>query len=224
MSALRGQEYPGDLSLAARFTSYELAFNMQRSIPEVLDFSHETAQTQALYGIDQEETREFGEQLLAARRFVERGMRFLQIQHPTSDAGDWDAHSTLQTRYKKLALAVDRPIAGLLVDLEQRGLLDETLVLFATEFGRTPVSEGSDGRDHHPYGFSIWMAGGGIKRGVVHGETDEIGLHAVENRHYVTDVHATIIHQLGLDPRRLALLERPRLQIDYGTPIHEVIA
>ena len=121
-------------------------------------------------------------------------------------------------------LAVDQPIGGLLVDLERRGLLDETLVVFATEFGRTPGSQGSDGRDHHIFGFTVWMAGGGLKRGVVHGATDEIGFHAIEDRHYVTDIHATILHQLGLDSRKLEIPGRKRLEIDHGQPIKSIIA
>ena len=211
LNALRGVEYPQDPAMAARIASYELAFRMQRSVPEVVDFSQETAETQALYGIDQPHTRDFGMQLLAARRFVERGVRFIQIQHGAGGAGTWDAHGGLKANHTRNALAVDQPTAGLLEDLDRRGLLDETLVIFASEFGRTPGSQGSDGRDHHIFGFSVWMAGGGLKRGVVHGATDEIGFHASENRHYVTDIHATILKQLGLDSRRLEIPGRKRL-------------
>ena len=168
--------------------------------------------------------KEFGGQLLAARRLVERGVRFVQIQHGGGGAGAWDAHSGLKGNHEKLALAVDQPVAGLLEDLSRRGLLDDTLVIFATEFGRTPGSQGADGRDHHIFGFSVWMAGGGLKAGVVHGATDEIGFHAVENRHYVTDIHATILHQLGLDSRKLEIPGRKRLEIDHGVPIWEIIA
>ena len=224
LNALRGVEYPKDPVLAARVASYELAFRMQRSVPEVLDFSKETAKTKALYGLDLPHCRAFGEQLLAARRFVERGVRFIQIQHGAGGAGAWDAHGGLKTNHTKNALAVDQPIGALLEDLDQRGLLDETLVVFATEFGRTPGSQGSDGRDHHIFGFTVWMAGGGLKRGIVHGATDEIGFHAVENRHYVTDIHATILRQLGLDSRRLEIPGRKRLEIDHGSPITEIIA
>jgi hypothetical protein len=224
LAALRGVEYPRDPAMAARVLSYELAFRMQRSIPEVIDFRDETAETHALYGLDNPACQEFGAQLLAARRFVERGVRFIQIQHGGGGAGAWDAHGGLKSNHEKNALAVDQPIGALLADLDRRGLLDETLVLFATEFGRTPGAQGSDGRDHHPFAFSVWMAGGGIKRGVVHGATDELGFHAVENRHYVTDIHATILHQMGLDSRRLEVPGRKRLAIDHGTPIHDVIA
>ncbi len=224
LDTLRGVEYPLDPALAARIASYELAFRMQRSVPEVVDFSQETAETKKLYGFDLPHCREFAAQLLAARRFVERGVRFIQIQHGGGGAGAWDAHSGLKGNHAKLALAVDQPVAALIADLDRRGMLDETLVIFATEFGRTPGSQGSDGRDHHIFGFTVWMAGGGLKRGVVHGATDEIGFHAVENRHYVTDIHATILKQLGLDSRQLEIPGRKRLEIDHGRPIAEIIA
>ena len=224
LNTLRGVEYPDDPALAARIASYELAFRMQRSVPEVMDFSRETAETSRLYGIDKAPTRAFGQQCLAARRLVERGVRFVQIQHGAGEAGSWDAHRALKANHSKNAMAVDQPIGGLLEDLDRRGLLDETLVIFASEFGRTPGSQSSNGRDHHIFGFSVWMAGGGLKRGVVHGATDEIGFHAVEDRHYVTDVHATILHQLGLDSRKLEIPGRKRLDIDHGKPIREIIA
>jgi hypothetical protein len=224
LNGLREVDYPQDPALTARVASYELAFRMQRSVPEVMDFSSETARTKALYGVDLPHCREFAGQLLAARRLVERGVRFIQIQHGAGGAGTWDAHGGLRANHARNALAVDQPIGALLEDLDRRGLLEETLVVFATEFGRTPGSQGSDGRDHHIYGFSVWLAGGGIKPGVVHGATDEIGFHAVENRHYVTDIHATILRQLGLDSRRLELPSRKRLDIDHGRPITEIIA
>ena len=224
LNTLRGLEYPGDPALAARMASYELAYRMQKSVPDVVNFSRETAETQSLYGLDQSHCRSFGMQLLAARRMVERGVRFIQIQHGAGGAGAWDAHGGLQANHTRNALAVDQPTGGLLIDLDRRGLLDETLVIFATEFGRTPGSQGSNGRDHHIFGFTVWMAGGGLKRGVVHGATDEIGFHAVENRHYVTDIHATILKQLGLDSRKLVVPGRKRLEIDHGTPISEIIA
>jgi uncharacterized protein (DUF1501 family) len=156
---------------------------------------------------------------------VERGTRFVQVFHGSNGgAGAWDAHGNLKAGHTALCKQVDRPIAGLLKDLKRRGLLDETLVVWATEFGRTPGAEKGDGRDHHPYGFSVWMAGGGIKGGVVHGATDELGFHAVEDRHYVTDIHATVLHQLGLDPRQLEVPGQKRLEIDYGRPIRQIIA
>ncbi|MCU0712634.1 MAG: DUF1501 domain-containing protein [Pirellula sp.] len=194
-------------------------YRMQNSIPKVVDFSDETDSTKSLYGIDRPECRDFGMQLLATRRMIERGVRFIQVQHGGGGAGAWDAHGGLKANHTANAAAVDQPIGGLLTDLHQRGLLDETLVVFASEFGRTPGSQGSDGRDHHIFGFSVWMAGGGIKGGIAHGATDEIGFHAVENRHYVTDIHATILKQLGLDSRRLELPGRKRLEIDHGSQL-----
>lgn len=216
-------ETPDDAALKARIASYELAFRMQRSVPEAVDFSKETAETKKRYGLDLPHCRNFGMQMLAARRLVERGVRFIQIQHGAGGAGVWDAHGGLKANHEKNALSVDQPIGALLDDLHDRGMLAETLVVFATEFGRTPGSQGSDGRDHHIYGFSVWMAGGGIKGGVAHGATDEIGFHAVENRHYITDIHATILNRLGLDSRRLEIPGRKRLDIDHGKAIQEIL-
>ena len=224
LNKLNQIKYPDDEALRARIKSYELAFRMQTAVPEVINFSNETEATHKLYGLDDAKTKPFGVQLLSARRFVEKGVRFIQIMHGDGAAGAWDAHSNLKSNHTNLSAQVDKPIAGLLTDLKQRGLLNETIVVFATEFGRTPGSQSGNGRDHHPYGFSIWMAGGGIKGGVIHGATDEIGFHAVESPHYVTDVHATIMQQLGLDARRLELPNHKRLEIDYGTPITEIIA
>ncbi|WP_417848987.1 DUF1501 domain-containing protein [Thalassoglobus sp.] len=224
LNSLRGENYPNDPALAARIASYELAFRMQSAVPDVVNFSEETAETQALYGLDNPACKSFGQQLLAARRFVERGVRFIQIQHGGGGAGAWDAHGKLKSNHEKNSLAVDQPIGGLLTDLDRRGMLNDTMVVFATEFGRTPGSQGADGRDHHIFGFSVWMAGGGIKGGVVHGATDEIGFHAVENRHYVTDIHATILKQLGLDSHKLEVPGRKRLEIDHGKAIDEIIA
>jgi len=224
LNNLQAVEYPRDPALAARIQAYELAFRMQTSVPAVLDFSQETAETQQLYGLDDPTTREFGLQMLACRRFVEQGVRFVQVQHGAGGAGVWDAHGGLKANHERNFRAVDKPIAGLLADLKRRGLLDSTIVIFASEFGRTPGSQNGDGRDHHIYGFSVWMAGGGIKGGITHGATDEIGFHAVENRHYVTDIHATIMHQLGLDSRRLEIPGRKRLDIDHGQVIRDILA
>jgi hypothetical protein len=224
LNRLTAKRYPEDNELSARIKSYELAFRMQTAVPEVVNFDSETAATRRLYGFDNKTTRPFAMQLLAARRFVERGVRFIQIQHGDGAAGAWDAHSGLKANHSKLAPQVDQPVAGLLRDLRARGLLDETIVVFATEFGRTPGSQSGNGRDHHPYGFSVWLAGGGIKAGVVHGATDEIGFHASESPHYVTDVHATLMHLLGIDPRRLELPQHKRLDQDFGQPIREIIA
>jgi hypothetical protein len=218
-------EYPDDAKALARIKSYELAFRMQRAIPEVFEFQQETAATQKLYGFDKESTTPFAKHCLAARRLVERGVRFVQIYHGGSgDAGHWDAHTNLHGNHVVNCDQIDKPIAGLIRDLKQRGLLDETLVVWSTEFGRSPGSEKSDGRDHHPFGFSVWMAGGGIKGGIAHGATDELGFSAVENRHYVTDIHATVLHQLGLDSRRLEVPGRKRLEMEHGRVIPDIIA
>jgi uncharacterized protein (DUF1501 family) len=197
---------------------------MQTAVPDAIRFDQETESTKRLYGLDQKETRAFGEQLLAARRFAERGVRFIQIMHGPGAAGAWDQHSNLKAKHAELAMQVDRPIAGLLADLKQRGMLEETMVVFATEFGRTPGSQGSDGRDHHPHGFSVWMAGGGVRGGIAHGGTDEIGFHAAESPHYVTDIHATLLHQLGLYSHRLQVTGHQRLEQDFGHVIHDILA
>lgn len=225
LNSLTAQQYPDDETLRARMRAYELAFRMQSAVPEVVRFADESQATHQLYGLDQAETKPFGEQMLAARRLVERGVRFVQVYHGSNGgAGQWDSHKGLRASHSKLCKQIDKPIAGLLQDLKQRGLLEETLVVWATEFGRTPGSQHSDGRDHHPYGFSVWMAGGGIRGGITHGATDELGFHAVENRHYVTDIHATLLHQLGLNPRDMAVPGRKRLEKDFGNVIHEILA
>ncbi|HEV3078230.1 MAG TPA: DUF1501 domain-containing protein [Gemmataceae bacterium] len=225
LNRLAGIDYPDDPALRARIKSYELAFRMQTAVPEVFQFQQESAATRQLYGLDHDMTRTFGQQCLAARRLVERGVRFIQIFHGSNGgAGAWDAHGDLKRGHTTLCAQVDRPIGGLLRDLKQRGLLDETLVVWGSEFGRTPGAQGNDGRDHHPYGFSVWLSGGGIKGGVAHGATDELGFHAVEHRHYVTDLHATVLHLLGLDPRHLEIPGRKRLEMDFGKPIRAILA
>jgi hypothetical protein len=225
LNRLSAADYPDDPALAARIKSYELAYEMQAAVPDVVNFAAESAETQRLYGLDQPATKTFGGQCLAARRMVERGVRFIQLYHGSNGgAGAWDAHGDLKNGHSKLCAQVDQPIAGLIHDLKRRGLLNETLVVIGTEFGRTPGAQGSNGRDHHPYGFSIALAGGGIRGGIAHGATDELGFHAVENRHYVTDLHATVLHQLGLDPRQLEIPGRKRLEIDFGEPIREIMA
>jgi hypothetical protein len=224
LNRLSGIEYPDDPALRARIKSYELAFRMQTAVPEVFRFDEESRETRELYGIDQAPTKDFGMQCLGARRLVERGVRFIQIFHgSTGGAGSWDAHGAIKKNHTTMCGQADKPIAGLLKDLKRRGLLDDTLVVWGTEFGRTPGAQGGDGRDHHPFGFCAWLAGGGIKGGVVHGATDEIGFHAVENRHYVTDIHATVLQQLGLDARKLEVPGRKRLEIDFGKPIREIL-
>lgn len=224
LNQLNKTRFPDDPQLEARIQSYELGFRMQSAVPEAIRFSDESEETKNLYGLDHDVTRPFGEQLLAARRFAERGVRFIQIMHGDGAAGAWDQHSNLKKRHGELAAQVDRPIAGLLTDLKQRGLLDETLIVFGTEFGRTPGAQNSDGRDHHPFGFSVWMAGGGVQGGIAHGATDELGFHATENPHYVTDIHATILHQLGLNPHALEVPGHKRLERDFGHVMHDILS
>ena len=223
LNHLAGIDYPDDKNLRARIKAYELAFQMQRSIPETLQLDKEDDSTRAMNGIDHAESKGFGELCLAARRLVERGVRFVQVFHGGGGGGAWDAHSDIKGNHGKLSAQVDMPIAGLIKDLKQRGMLDETIIVFGTEFGRSPGAEGS-GRDHHPQGFSGFLAGGGIKGGVVHGSTDEIGFHAVENRHYVTDIHATVLKLMGLDSHRLEVPGRKRLDMDHGDPIGAIMA
>jgi hypothetical protein len=177
---------------------------MQAEAPDAVDLSKESAATKALYGIDQPMTDDFGRKCLLARRLVERGVRFVQLYQGTNLGDDWDdAHLDLLGSHNKMAKKSDQPIAGLLTDLASRGLLDSTLVVWSSEFGRTPLAEGKNGRDHHPYGFSMWMAGAGIAGGRVLGATDEFGLRAVEQRKDVHDVHATLLRLLGLDHTQL---------------------
>ena len=182
--------------LAARIASYELAYRMQSHAPEAIDIGTETQSTKELYGIGQGRTDRFGKNCLLARRLVERGVRFVEIFH-----SNWDTHGGNDKRHRDLCGQTDKPIAGLLTDLAQRGLLEDTLVVWAGEFGRTPL--GGDGRDHHASGFTTWLAGGGVRGGVAHGATDELGFHAVENRVHVHDLHATILHLMGLDHEQL---------------------
>jgi hypothetical protein len=190
-----------DSELAARIAAYELAFRMQAYAPEVVDTTKETEATKRLYGLDEKVTAEFGLRCLLARRMVERGVRFVQLY--SGDANGWDGHSDVEGNHAKLCAASDRPVAGLLKDLKSRGLLASTLVVWGGEFGRMPMSEGSNGRDHNPHGFCMWLAGGGVKGGQVIGATDAVGLRAVEERTHVHDLHATILHLMGLDHTRL---------------------
>jgi len=200
-----------DSDLPARIASYELAFRMQMAAPELTDLSKESAATKALYGLEEPRTAEFGGKCLLARRLVERGVRFVQLwSGDTTGGADWDGHAQCDRNHVAIAGKVDHPIAGLLADLKLRGLLESTLVIWGGEFGRTPTSDGSangggdsQGRDHNPYGFTIWMAGGGVKGGKVIGSTDEIGLRAVEYPVHVHDLHASILALMGLDHRKL---------------------
>ena len=198
--------HPGEPDLLARIQNYELAYRMQSEATEAVDFSAEPEHTRRLYGLDDPTTRPYGEKCLLARRLVERGVRFVQVY--CND--EWDAHNNLADNHGKRCRETDRPIAALLTDLKRRGLLDSTLVVWGGEFGRMPVSEKGDGRDHNPYGFLVWMAGGGIKGGISHGETDEIGWKAARDPVSVHDLHATILHVLGLDHTRLTYLHNGR--------------
>ena len=200
--------------VAARSKAYQLAASMQMSAPEAVDFSSEPRSVKNLYGLDEKETDDFGKQLLLARRLVERGVRFVQICHAGGGNGAWDAHDDIVS-HAPLCRQVDKPIAGLIQDLKQRGMLDETLVVWTSEFGRTPWSQNTTGRDHNPKGFSSWIAGGGIRGGQVYGATDEVGYRAVENKVYINDLQATILHQLGLDHKQM------ELEID-GRPVRLV--
>lgn len=225
LNALAAVEYPEDQALLARIRSYELAFRMQTAVPEAVDFSQESAATQEMYGLNQESTKVAGQRLLAARRMVERGVRFVQVF--PSPYGSWDSHQQLRDNHTRLCGTVDLPVAGLIQDLKQRGLLEDVAVVFGTEFGRTPGLElrggGNTGRDHHPNGFTVWMAGAGVKKGYVHGATDELGYHALGEGHYVTDLHATALHLLGLDNRSLEIPGRKRLDIDHGRVINDIL-
>ncbi len=213
------QSRDDDSNLSARIAAYELAFRMQTSAPELTDLSKESEATQKLYGLDEDATREFGTKCLMARRLVERGVRFIQLYSGGLKGGDdWDGHSECDKNHQKMAGRVDKPIAGLLADLKQRGLLESTLVIWGGDFGRTPVTDGrlregagyNGGRDHNPYGFTMWMAGGGIKGGKVIGATDEIGFRAVEDPVHINDVHATILALLGLDHKKLTYFYQGR--------------
>jgi hypothetical protein len=217
-----------DSRLAARIAAFELAYRMQSEAPEAFDLTSETAATRRLYGLDEPATGVFGRQCLLARRLVERGVRFVQLYHTTGGFQPWDQHSDLKGGHEKNALATDLPVAGLLTDLQARGLLEETLVIWGGEFGRTPAREGTaNGRDHHPYGFTMWLAGGGVRGGMIHGATDEFGWDAVEGRVHVHDLHATILHLLGLDHERLTYRHAGR---DYrltdvsGKVVHDILA
>jgi hypothetical protein len=216
--------------LAARIASYELAFNMQKHAPEAVDFSRESARTQAMYGLDNPRTAPFARKCLLARRLVERGVRFIQVYSGGAHNDDnWDAHADLMQNHTKHAGNTDLPIAGLLKDLKERGLLDSTLVVWGGEFGRQPTAEyaAGTGRDHNAYGFTMWMAGGGIKGGVSVGETDELGAAAVTHRFHVKNLHATILNQLGLDPNRLSYfyngLDQKLVGVEGAEPIKQII-
>ncbi len=211
-----------DEQIEGAIKSFELAFRMQQTAPEVLNVDAEPEHMQKLYGLDRKETSNFGRQCLLARRLAEAGVRYIQV----STGNVWDQHSGLKSGHERNALEVDRPIAGLLADLKQRGLLNDTLVVWSGEFGRTPIAQGTNGRDHNPQGFCAWLAGGGVKGGLAYGNTDEYGYYAAENRVHMHDLHATILHLLGLDHERLTYRYAGRdfrLTDVYGNVVHDVI-
>jgi hypothetical protein len=217
--------------LSARIASYELAYQMQMTAPELVDLGQETAETLGLYGVNDEKTADFGKRCLIARRMVERGVRFIQLYSGGAHNDDnWDAHGDLETNHNRHAGATDKPIAALLKDLKRRGMLDETLVIWSGEFGRQPTAEyaNGSGRDHNSFGFTTWMAGGGIKGGVTVGSTDEIGSAAADRPLHVKNMHATMLQQCGLDPNHLSYffsgLDQKLVGVEHVEPIHEIIA
>jgi len=219
-----GDKKPEDTELEARLNSYELAYRMQSSAPEAVDLTKESEATHKLYGMDNDVTAQFGKNCLLARRLVERGVRFVELY--SGSGSGWDAHNDLDKNHGRRCQETDVPIAGLLTDLKARGLLDSTLVVWGGEFGRTPFNEKGNGRDHNPWGFTMWMAGGGIKPGQVVGRTDEIGLRAVERPSHVHDIHATILWCLGLDHVKVTYLHNGRSErptIVSGEPIREML-
>lgn len=210
--------------LEARIKSYELAYQMQSEAPDIIDLETETEATKDQYGMNEKETAVFGKNCLMARRLVESGVRFVQLYSGTGSG--WDSHSAIEANHGRLCKSIDKPIAGLLKDLKQRGLLDETLVIWGGEFGRTPMSEKGDGRDHNPTGFTMWMAGGGVRPGHVIGSTDDLGLHAVEDRLHVHDLHSTILRILGIDHTRLIFTNngRPeRIDMNEGEAYEKIL-
>jgi hypothetical protein len=230
LNELHSQQRADDSRLSARIASFELAYRMQQEAPLALNLSAESQATQRLYGLHQPVTEIFGKQCLMARRLIERGVRFVQVYHTQttrrSSCQLWDQHGNLRGDLRENAAATDQPIAGLLKDLKARGLLDDTLVLWGGEFGRTPTAENADGREHHPFGFTMWLAGGGIRGGLVHGATDEYGWHAVTDKVHVHDLHATMLHLLGIDHERLTYRHAGRdyrLTDVHGRVVREII-
>lgn len=216
-------------ALESAIANYELAFRMQTAAPELADLSQESKATQEMYGLNDDwpGTKAFGQSCLLARRLVERGVRFVQVTTPGGNGDRWDQHTDLKDGHQKNAHSVDQPITALLKDLRARGLLDETLVVWGGEFGRTPFAQGSNGRDHNPFGYTIWMAGGGVKGGMAYGSTDEYGYHAIENKLEMHDMHATMLHLLGIDHTQLTNRfggRDMRLTDVYGNVIHDIIA
>jgi hypothetical protein len=231
LNTIHAQQREEDSRLSARIESFELAFRMQARAPEAFDVAQESPETKKLYGLDEPMTETFGKQCLMARRLAERGVRMTQVYHTTTSKRTscqlWDQHGGLHVELPNNCAAVDKPIAGLLKDLKARGLLDDTLVVWGGEFGRTPTAEGTDGREHHPFGFTMWLAGGGIKGGMTFGATDEFGWHAIENKVHVHDLHATILHLMGINHERLTYRYSGRdyrLTDVFGKVVTEILA
>ncbi|MDH3584563.1 MAG: DUF1501 domain-containing protein, partial [Phycisphaerae bacterium] len=225
-----GATRQGNSDLAARIASYELAFKMQMHAPEAVDIASESEATKEMYGLNNKRTNDFGRRCLLARRLVERGVRFVQLYSGGAHNDDnWDAHGNLENNHNKHAFNTDQPIAALLKDLKQRGMLEDTLVVWGGEFGRQPTAEYAKGtgRDHNAYGFTMWLAGGGIKGGVSIGETDELGSAAVTDRLHVRNLHATVLHQLGLDPNKLSYfyrgLDQKLVGVEGADPIPGIV-
>ena len=223
------ERYGHDDQLESAIVNYELAAKMQLAVPDLMDLSGETRETQEMYGMFDEfpNTQTFGRECLLARRLVERGVRFIELTCPAGNGDRWDQHSNLVDGHTKNAKSVDKPIAGLLADLKQRGLLQRTLVVWSGEFGRTPFAQGTDGRDHNQYGFSMWMAGGGIKGGTIYGATDEFGYKAVENKAEIHDLHATMLHLMGMEHERVTYRfggRDMRLTDVHGLVLKDVLA
>jgi hypothetical protein len=220
------ERYAINSDIAARSQAYELAARMQLHAPPIVDFATEPDHVKALYGIDEKPTDDFGRQLLLARRLAEKDVRFIQLCHAGGGNGAWDAHGDMKS-HEPLCRAIDKPVSGLIRDLKQRGLLDSTLVVMGSEFGRSPWSQNTTGRDHNPKGYTVLLAGGGIKGGVIHGATDDVGYKAVDHPHYYSDLHATILHQVGLDYKKMTydFMGRTfRLVEEGGGPIMEILA
>jgi hypothetical protein len=231
LNQLHREQRPEDSRLAARLESFELAYRMQIEAPEAFDVTRESLETQKRYGIGEKATDIYGKQCLMARRLIERGVRFVQVYHTQtavrSSCQLWDQHGNLRTELTNNCLATDTPISGLLTDLKSRGLLNDTLVIWGGEFGRTPTAESADGREHHPFGFTMWLAGGGVKAGMTYGATDEFGWHSIENRVHVHDLHATVLHLLGLDHTKLTYRYSGRdyrLTDVHGTIVKDILA
>ncbi|WP_400765350.1 DUF1501 domain-containing protein [Methylosinus sporium] len=233
LNDIRSASRPQDSELAARTNSYDLAYRMEATAPEAVDLSKETEATKALYGLDDEATRDMGTVLLRARRLVERNVRFVHVvSGPIAGLGqgddaNWDAHRQLERNHGAHARAIDKPVAGLLADLQARGLLDDTLIVWTSEFGRTPYGQSGDGRDHNPWGYTQWLAGGGLKHGITYGRTDDLGLKTVENPVDTYDLHATVLQLLGLDHLKTIYLRAGRAErptVVYGKVVNDILA